>query len=70
MEGKIMGFWPLIVLMVLCIVVIEAIKDVAKHRVIKNKDLEKLEQDISEIKKELSEIKEYLADIIIKTDGI
>lgn len=65
-----MGFWPLIVLMVLGIIIIEAIKDVAKHRAINKNELEELEQDISEIKQELQEIKEYLADIIIKTDEI
>ena len=65
-----MGFWPLIVLMVLGIVIIEAIKDVAKRRAVNKEELKELKQDISEIKAELQEIKEYIADLVIKTDEI
>lgn len=65
-----MGFWALIVLMVLGVVIIHAIKDVAKHRVINKNELAELKQDINEIKEDLKEIKEYVADIIIKTDSI
>jgi len=65
-----MGFWPLIVTMILGIVVIEAIKDVAKHRMVNKNELKTLQEDITEIKKELQEIKESIADLIIKSDQI